>query len=81
MPIKWRPGEIRWSVKYCDHPNCKLEMYRDPTREVAGRVGKDFPVVYEYRCADGHVASDKLEYPRWYVADCPPAKKKPVAPE
>lgn len=79
MAIRWRPAEVVMLHKFCDVKGCDLEMEEQAHLRPPLEIGTNYENYrYQYRCPNGHVATDRRIYPRWEVR---PVKKPKVSKE
>ena len=77
MTIKWRPAHVVMLHKFCDVKGCGLEMQEQEDQRPPINFSSNKPYIYQYRCPNGHVDSDKSLFPRWSVrSGLDPAIKK-----
>lgn len=69
--IRAEPARVVILRKMCDL--CNLEMTRNKNAEKEYEWGVE--QIYEYRCKNGHVDSDKRSYPTWEVRPMPKEPK------
>ncbi len=84
MSYRKYPAEVYIIGKHCDVPDCKLEMVEQEDKRPP-LFGGPTPYLYQYRCPNGHYASDERLYPKFEVRRLPKQAKAspsgvPIAP-